>query len=139
MRKIKFRVYRLDTKELKPPFALEDAMAVSSFHEPLNVTKHVVMQYTGFRDKNGKEIYEGDVIQFLSHKGDVYWDESGLWAAHWNEQKYNERLFVFNQKKFEVIGNIYENPELLRDHLERIGFMRGKNRWEKKFDTTKRT
>jgi uncharacterized phage protein (TIGR01671 family) len=114
MRELKFRVYRLDTKEIKPPFTLADAISVSPVHEPLDPKKHVIVQFTGLKDKNGKEIYEGDVIEFQSHRGDVYWDRSGLWAAHWRDKEYNHRLFALDQKKFVVIGNIYENPQLVK-------------------------
>ena len=69
------------------------------------------MQYTGLKDKNGKEIYEGDIICAYDRNGSVVYDE--LRASYIVHDRWSEVLcHVANA--CEVIGNIYENPELLK-------------------------
>ncbi|MDB5706608.1 MAG: hypothetical protein JWN66_3724 [Sphingomonas bacterium] len=72
------------------------------------------MQFTGLLDKNGNEIYEGDVIEFLSRRGPVEWDKTGQLAVRFpHESGFNWRIAGHNTSDMAVIGNIYENPELL--------------------------
>ena len=70
-----------------------------------------VMQYTGLKDKNGKEIYEGDIV-----KGNYL---RGIGVVEWNKYfckfDISHRMNISPSDEFEVIGNIYENPELLED------------------------
>ena len=78
-----------------------------------------LMQYTGLHDKNGKEIYEGDIIQYGDiHKGIVEYSEK--YAQFILKETDNisdeyEALGEFNIIVFEVIGNIYDNKELLNE------------------------
>ena len=61
----------------------------------------VLMEFTGLKDKNGKEIYEGDILKG-KFNGSVVWTGDRYnngWSDYWNES--------------EIIGNIYENKELL--------------------------
>lgn len=75
----------------------------------------IVEQYTGLEDKNGKEIYEGDILQIDDHiLGDfvVVWHNFG-WKI--KRSVGYESLSVHKSEDCTVIGNIHENPELLED------------------------
>lgn len=80
-----------------------------------------VMQFTGLRDKNGKEIYEGDYVEgFLSFEGgrlitagEIIWNDEFAGFALKNEGG-ETLLHNHFRDSFVVLGNIYENPELLK-------------------------
>lgn len=69
-----------------------------------------LMQYTGLKDKNGKEIYEGDILQRLNGNLDVVIFDSGSYCV---KHKEGDMDFLAFKNYFEILGNIYENPELL--------------------------
>lgn len=130
MREIKFRVWDKDLKLMHicgddvHDSITFDGTGVAFYYNLQNGagsygedSSYVLMQYTGLKDKNGYEIYEGDivncssgcphVVEWVQAYGGTYWGGmpafylSGLNSGYaWNEQE-------------EVIGNIYENPELL--------------------------
>jgi hypothetical protein len=79
-----------------------------------------LMQYTGLKDKNGKEIYEGDIVRIPGgYQGD-YHEREKISVVKWEDEDTAEIGFYLNLpecvhwKHLEVIGNIYENPELLK-------------------------
>ena len=77
-------------------------------------------QFTGLKSKSGVEIYEGDIVETVycfskPHKGEVYFQPTRLnWSVK-HSGFTNQDLFVYSRPdcSVEVIGNIYENPELL--------------------------
>ena len=71
---------------------------------------YIPMQFTWLLDKNGKEIYEGDIVKIEDQFWGVYRDESYLeyFIMNWES---NEPMYSYAH--YEVVGNIYENPELV--------------------------
>lgn len=85
----------------------------------------IPLQYTGLKNKNGVEVYEGDVLKGLtSHYGEIvgevklcqYEDDDGfVHGTHYGWNVNGVPLVDLIEQGFEVIGNIHENPELLTD------------------------
>lgn len=125
-REIKFRAWHKDLKKMfkigqitleKGTWNFEpndrDFMGMSIPFQP----SFVLMQYTGLHDKNGKEIYEGDIVKYRDSRGQhiekVIFDKGCFYAGmHWGS---STRLApkLINTRITEVIGNIYEDSELL--------------------------
>lgn len=78
-----------------------------------------LMQFTGLIDINGVDIYEGDIVRGRPHGwsvdmvGVVEWRNDGWWLSDETERDLEKRLYEHFLWGVEVIGNIYENPEIL--------------------------
>lgn len=134
MREIRFRAWKKEEKKMIN-------IAIPSI---FNMEDSVMMQFTGLKDKKGKEIYEGDILysKFLelyyvvkftdtpiTNKHDSYADNVECWCEevinpeeddwdsdlYWDEKEDDMRVrFPIKDKcSEEIMGNIYENPELL--------------------------
>ena len=118
---------------LKEEYRMTDVREITFFNDEVQMISDVegfyaygefeLMQSTGLKDKNGKEIYEGDIVKFSDCDDDVYvtpvvWDKnyacfgvsfSGKYPISFD---YLEEFYT-ELKDIEVVGNIYENKELL--------------------------
>ena len=120
MRPIKFRIWNKtpnNDSEEKPIMHYD----VESWADLSSILKGeypslIPMQFTGLHDKNGKEIWEGDIVKNLSvysESGyeevvtDVFFDNGCFLERYWNGG-------LWKYKNIEVIGNIYENEGLLK-------------------------
>jgi uncharacterized phage protein (TIGR01671 family) len=111
MREIKFRSYH---KKYKKMLNIEHTINMPN---PITDSEErAYMQFTGLFDKNNKEIYEGDICKFehrikkICGTGRISWeDEGGYWKAETTLP-----FLMHTADSIEVIGNIYENPELLK-------------------------
>lgn len=120
MREIEFRAYQPEAKgDLKwwSWQELRESDLNTIFRHP---ERYHLMQYTGLKDKNGVKIFEGDIVRHISigRKSTyiVAWDV-GSGAFHYKPTKGTGgyRMFVNGSgfAPYEIIGNIYDNPDLL--------------------------
>ncbi len=116
MREIKFRAWNPKTKVLHSWETIVTKWDNEEFTGLFLIPQdkfYKLMQYTGLKDKNGKEIYEGDIIVYLviKYKSVVEWEHGGFGFIGADGEP------MYTEEDFEVIGNIYENPELLKKGL----------------------
>jgi hypothetical protein len=126
MREIKFRAWLKEHKSMK------DVMEIDIDNQTIffywfgdydghfeNFNKIDLMQYTGLKDKNNKEIYEGDIVKLRANHGIgvvKYYDEWGAFVVEYVKSKPLAVLGMHYYKEdIEILGNIYENPELMEE------------------------
>ena len=107
MRPIRFRAWDSEHEEMYEWGQYKSELVAEDFEG--EILK--LMQYTGLKDKNGVEIYEGDIVRHATDEGvyKVIFEDGGFYVKNLFEYDFQP----INEYPLEVIGNIYENPELL--------------------------
>jgi len=121
MREIKFRAWTTAEKKMFEPvyfdnlevhwWSEEDGQLdiIGDVREDSILYQAILMEFTGLHDKNGKEIYEGDILLFGDDsKSEVFFDEGSFTVE--DAASISMTGYIFS----EIIGNIHENAELLK-------------------------
>ena len=133
MREIKFRAKREDNgawvygdlTHVQKICSVEEVQRNGRRSEPVvrvvnyDVDEETIGQYTGLKDRDGREIYEGDILCFMDTKGvtylfEVVYEDGAFCFSHYRERAFTE-LRHYNLSKYIVNGNIHDNPELLTE------------------------
>ncbi len=129
MREIKFRVWDKENKQILDVQELDygdsyngqPMIRTTMYNDYFDTEDMILMQYTGLKDKNEKEIYEGDILEYKTREyltDEIYCKN---FVVKWNQKtasyilRNSETTLSLNYVYLtsEVIGNIYDNPELL--------------------------
>ena len=123
MREIKFRAWHKEKKIIGEILGIDILHKEIFFsNEDVDCYEHTdfkdieLMQYTGLKDKNNEEIYEGDIVTLHNGKYKVIFNtEEARFVLRDDEFEMNIPFTNNNNKRMEVIGNIYENSELIKE------------------------
>lgn len=120
-REIKFRGKRIDNKKWVYGFLADedyindiDSIDLSS----IEVDIDTVGQFTGLFDKNGKEIYEGDIIKGFDITIEVWYSEDRACFIAEMKEPQNDMVDIlggYDTQRMEIIGNIYDNPDFIKE------------------------
>ncbi|WP_107776048.1 YopX family protein [Campylobacter concisus] len=115
MREIKFRAWNKEKAKMDKNFRFDEFNDVNDYFAD---DDFVFMQYTGLKDKNDKEIYEGDIVHFKTLRSKEYIGEVKSYedaASFFVVVKEHYMECLDDVYDLEVLGNIYENKELLNE------------------------
>jgi uncharacterized phage protein (TIGR01671 family) len=132
MRELKFRAWDKENRHMiqDSPVSMASIMrdrvrkAIDQNGTPIGA-QYVIMQWTGLKDKNGKEIYEGDALRVINPNGEednpciVEWDGRGCCYPYEPQGGYGDYDIssigwaMDSEFEFEIIGNVHEHTELL--------------------------
>ena len=131
MREIKFRAYIKKLKWLVPVERINfdcktievDLSEGNGDISEYDFDEVELMQYTGLKDKNNKLIYEGDIIKYFNSEENGIFEVKydccrfyGLWIEASFPDLFTDLFYLGSSKELQIIGNIYENPELLKEN-----------------------
>ena len=120
-REIKFRAWDKENKIMLNEFTLQEIADEENGFSQTQMKRHIYMQFTGLKDKTGKEIFEGDIVRFqmtrrvlVNHPVMVaQTDEEAIYEGVVKWSEYGWRPFVDGKiEDIEIIGNIYEQESV---------------------------